>query len=442
MDARPARLYTAACGLLGDRWVARPQVTVDDDGVIVATADGDEPPRTRAGVTVIDLGDAALLPGLVNAHSHAFQRMIRGRTHARGDGDPSSFWSWREAMYRAAATLDPEGVYQVTRACFDEMLASGITCVGEFHYLHHQPDGAPYDDPCELSLQVLRAARDVGIRLALLEVYYARAGAGQPPLPEQRRFVDGGVDAYLRRVEALLKLSDQTLSIGLAPHSVRAVDRAALTELAAFARARDLPVHAHVSEQPRENAECLAEHGLTPTALLAATGCLDRPRRFTAVHAIHVTADDRALLADQSVCACPTTEADLGDGIVDARALFERGVNLSLGTDSNAIVDLIQEARLLEMHDRLRAQARLQLAGPNGQVAPTLATIATRGGAVALGRPELGALTVGAPFDAITIDRHHRSLAGVPGEALLDALLLAGTAAPVEQVYVGGARRR
>ncbi|MCA9716238.1 MAG: amidohydrolase family protein, partial [Myxococcales bacterium] len=216
----PRVIYTAAYGVIGpeQRWVERPVVEVDARGVITrvgcagdpehsdAPARPDAPPRSEA--IVHDLGDSVLLPGLVNAHSHAFQRTIRGATHARGAGDPSDFWSWRAAMYEAAGALDPEGVYAITRRCFAEMLDAGITCVGEFHYLHHGPDGTPYDDPAELSRQVIRAARDVGLRLALLEVYYARAGAGSPPLPEQRRFVDASVEAYLRRVETLRAEAD------------------------------------------------------------------------------------------------------------------------------------------------------------------------------------------------------------------------------------------
>jgi formimidoylglutamate deiminase len=427
--------YLATSGLLGDEWVASPYVEVDPAGTVVRAQAGR--PADPAPV-VHDLGRAMLLPGFVNAHSHAFQRAIRGTTHRRGDHDPSSFWSWREAMYRTATTLDPEAVFTVTRACFAEMLRAGITCVGEFHYLHHTPDGHPYADPNELSRQVVRAAAVTGIRLVLLSVYYARAGAGRPALPEQRRFCDGTVDAYLRRLDTLRA---EGVAVGVAPHSVRAVPREALRELAAYAHAHALPLHAHVSEQPQENVECQAEHGLTPTALLAATGCLDRPGGFTAVHAIHLEPSDLTALAGQHVCACPTTEADLGDGILPAGEHHRHGVRLALGSDSNAVVDLVQEARLLEMHERLRTRARLCLAGPD-QVGRTLLDIATRGGALALGRPDLGRLCVGAPFDACTVDLGHPTLAGIDPAYALDALLLAGTAAAVDRVFVGGTRVR
>jgi formimidoylglutamate deiminase len=436
-SAAPAVVaYTAAHGLLGDAWVDAPYVEVDADGIVVrvhAGAPADPQPILH------DLGRALLLPGMVNAHSHAFQRGIRGATHVRGAHDPSSFWSWREAMYRAATSHDPESIYRVTLACYREMLRAGITCVGEFHYLHHAPDGRPYADPNELSRQVIRAAQVAGIRLVLLEVYYARAGAGREALPEQRRFCDGSVDAYLRRIEVL---RGEGVAIGIAPHSVRAVPREALRELADHAARHGLPMHAHVSEQPQENAECLAEHGCSPTALLAATGCLTRTGGFTAVHAIHLEAADFALLAGQHVCACPTTEADLGDGIIPATDHLRGGVHLALGSDSNAVIDLIQEARLLEMHERLRTRSRLCLADARGQLGRNLLHMATRGGAAALGRPELGQIRVGAPFDACTVDLGHPVLADLEPAHALDALLLSGTAAAIDRVFVGGQRRR
>lgn len=428
--------YLAAQGLLGDDWVEHPYVEVGPDGLVTRTCAGRP---ADAPAVVHDLGRCLLLPGMVNAHSHAFQRAIRGATQRRGASDPSSFWSWREAMYRVAGALRPEDVFSVTRQCFSEMLRAGITCVGEFHYLHHAADGARYDDPNELSRQVLRAAADVGIRLVLLEVFYARAGAGKPPLPEQRRFCDGSVDDFLARVDVLRR---EGHALGLAPHSVRAVPAPALRELADYARTYGLVMHAHVSEQPRENDECRAEHGSSPTEVFAAAGCLDRPGSFTAVHAIHLSAHDHALLAAHNVCACPTTEADLGDGIVPAILHREHGTSLALGSDSNAVIDLIQEARLLEMHERLRAQARLCLAGPQGSVGRALLNIATIGGARALGRGELGRLTAGAPFDACTADLDHPTLAHLEPSQALDALLLAGTAAAIDRVFVGGVRRR
>jgi formimidoylglutamate deiminase len=417
------------------RWLAEVRIDVDAAGSVVrAGAVADHAAVPRAPV-VRDFGHALVIPGFVDAHSHAFQRMIRGATHRRGQDDPSSFWSWRTHMYQTASGLDPEGVYAATRLAFTEMLRAGITTVGEFHYLHHRPDGGRYDDPHELSWQVARAAADVGIRLVLLEVYYARGGAGQPPLPEQRRFCDGDVASYLSRVDAVRA---RGIDVGIAPHSVRAVDREALRELAAHASDHALPLHVHVSEQPRENQECLDEHGLTPMRLLAECGALARPRGLTAVHAIHLDQADRSLLADQCVCACPSTEADLGDGILPAAELLEAGCELALGSDSNAVIDLVQEARLLEMHERLRARARLRLCDEAGHVWPVLLRAATRAGGIALGRPHAGDISPGAPFDAAVIDLGHPFFARVEPSVALDALLLSGTAAAVAHVVVGG----
>jgi len=427
--------YTARLGQIAGAWVASPWVEVDAAGTVVRAQSG-RPEHTPE--IVHDLGRALLLPGMVNAHSHAFQRQIRGATHRRGAHDPSSFWSWREAMYRAANELDPEAVFNATRGCYREMLRAGITCVGEFHYLHHTQDGRPYADPNELSRQVIRAAESVGIRLVLLSVYYARAGAGREPLPEQRRFCDSSVDAYLARLDVL---RGEGVLVGVAPHSVRAVPREALQQLAAYAHQHELPLHMHVSEQPQENAECRAEHGCTPTELLRQTGCLVRPGGFTAVHAIHLEPADFVALAGHNVCACPTTEADLGDGIIPVVDHLRHGVGLALGSDSNAVIDLVQEARLLEMHERLRTRARLCLADNGTQVGQALLDIATVGGARALGRAELGQIRVGAPFDACTVDLGHPSLAHLDPADALDALLLSGTAAPIDRVFVAGVRR-
>jgi formimidoylglutamate deiminase len=426
--------------------VEAPRLHVGPDGTIREIQFGAPPEREGASeVPIFDLGHQLLLPGFVNAHSHAFQRVIRGATGRRADGDPSSFWSWREAMYSAANRLDPDEFQRVTRDCFAEMLASGITTVGEFHYVHHSPDGHPYDDPNELSNRVIAAASEVGLRLTLLEVFYARAGAGQEPLPEQRRFCDASVEAYLERVDALRARAEAQqhgmLGLGLAPHSARAVGLPALSELARYANRHDLPIHAHVSEQTRENELVALEHGCSPVSVFARGGCLDRPGAFTAVHAIHLDDADHEQLSEQNVCACPTTEADLGDGIIPAARHLSSGTNLCLGSDSNSVVDLIQEARLLEMHERLGKRARLCLSGDDGRVSPALMAAIAPGGALALGRPSLGKLAVGSPFDAVSIDLEHRTLRDVPREFALDSLLLAGTAAPVDQVWVGGQRR-
>ncbi|MGH1343038.1 MAG: formimidoylglutamate deiminase [Nannocystales bacterium] len=406
------------------------RIDVGADGLVTGVGEAGEHDEAALRRS---FGAALVLPGFVNAHSHAFQRRIRGQTHRRMPGE-NSFWSWRTAMYEAAGALDPEGLYAITKAAFAEMLRSGITRVGEFHYVHHQPDGTPYDDPNELSWAVVRAARDVGIRLTLLEVFYDRAGAGRPPLAEQRRFCDGGVDKYLERVDALRVAG---VDVGITPHSIRAASAPQIQELVEYARQHDLVMHTHLSEQPRENEECLAEHGTTPAGVFESCGAFERARSFTAVHATHLRDDDFDRLTTQNVCACPTTEADLGDGILDAARLLSGGTTLCLGSDSNAVIDLIQEARLLEMHDRLARGARCRLNDESGALGPVLAKAASLGGAHALGSTG-GDLRIGDPFDAVVIDLEDPFFAHVPPEHAMDALFSAGTSTPLRQVMVGG----
>lgn len=433
-------VYAARWGHVAGQWMAEPRISVDEIGRItgIASAEGQPDPAGNDGTLVRDLGRTAVLPGFASAHSHAFQRVIRGRTHLRRPGDPSDFWSWREAMYGAVNELDPDAFEAATRATYEEMIRAGITSVGEFHYVHHAPGGKPYRDPNELSKRVIQAAADAGIKLTLLEVFYATRDPGEPALPEQRRFVDRDVDTYLTRIEALRSAG---IPIGIAPHSVRAVGPHALKVLADYASQHSLPIHAHVSEQRRENQTCYGAYGRTPTQLFADTGCLARPQAFTAVHAVHLEDTDYELLAGQTVCACPTTEADLGDGIVPAQTLRQAGVALCLGSDSNAVIDIVQEARLLEMNERLRLQERVCLADGEGRVAPVLLHAATAGARAALGRPDLGALAVGTPFDACLVDLDHPTLRGVDGAHVLDALLLSGTAAPIAGTFVDGVQR-
>ena len=282
------------------------------------------------------------LPGLANAHSHAFQRALRGRTHA-GTG---SFWTWREQMYELAGTLDPDACFALSRATFAEMALAGITCVGEFHYLHHAPGGAPYDDPNAMGRAVLAAAAEARVRITLLDACYLHGGI--------ERFRDADAQAWAERVDAIAERP--TARVGAAIHSVRAVDPESARTVAAWAVGR--PLHAHVSEQPAENEECLATHGRTPVALLADAGALSE--RFAAVHATHLTDDDVALLggAGVTVCLCPTTERDLADGIGPARRLLDAGASLATGSDSQAVIDPFEEARAIELDERLASGTR------------------------------------------------------------------------------------
>ncbi|MCB9675073.1 MAG: formimidoylglutamate deiminase [Alphaproteobacteria bacterium] len=377
----------------------------------------------------VRLSGKLLLPGFVNAHSHAFQRAIRGHVQWTRDA-ASDFWTWRDRMYAAANGLSPEGIEAVSRLAFLEMLEAGFTTVGEFHYLHRQADGTPYADPDELARRVIAAALDVGIRIALLRVVYARGGIDVPLGPTQQRFRTDTPDEALAAVARLASHPDPRVTAGLAPHSVRAVPRDWLSELATFAG----PVHAHVSEQPAEVRDTLAATGLTPLALLDAHGLVTD--RFTAVHLTHPTPDDLARMrrGGARICVCPTTELDLGDGLLPVEA--REGIGLCLGTDSHARIDALEEARSLEMHARALAGRRNVMSPPGDRhgLAERLLRALTVEGARALGLPG-GAVRVGAPADLVAIDLDRPAAFGVPP---LEAAVFAGTPEWVSDVWVGG----
>jgi formimidoylglutamate deiminase len=384
-----------------------------------------------------------LVPGLVNAHSHAFQRALRGRVERVDPEHPfDDFWTWREEMFAAATALDPDSVRRTSEACFREARAAGYTTVGEFHYIHHQPDGTPYDEPNELAHAVCDAARAAGIRLVLLQTAYARAGRGLPPSPGQRRFCDASVDAYLARVDALREsvAGDPLITVGYAPHSVRALPRDWLEAIARHAAGSGLPVHVHADEQPREIDESLAEHGLRPIALLDACGLLGP--KTTIIHATHADDDELDLLAERgaSVCACPTTEANLGDGFLPAARLWARGVPVAFGADSNTRLDPFEEARETEGLARRQAGRRnvLVRAGEDGP-ARSLWECLTVNGARALGL-ETAEIAVGAPADLVALDLDHPEISDVPVEHLPAAVLFSGSSALVRESWVAGTR--
>ena len=419
----------------GGRLLRDVSLAVAADGTCETT--GTLPP----GAEVERLPGKLLLPGFVNAHSHAFQRLLRGRTQAPATGHSTrdDFWTWRETMYRAASALDPEGVAVASRQCFVEMARAGITTVGEFHYLHHTPDGRPYADPLELALRVISAARGVGLRIHLLRVGYARSGFNTPPEPRQRRFYDSGPDTFLDAVAALQQRvrSDPLVTVGAAPHSVRAVPR---SWLEALARARPSTVHMHVAEQPREVESCLAEHGRRPVELLDDLGLLDQ--RFTAVHAIHLAPHEVPLLGRSSVCACPLTERDLGDGILPADALAAAGTTLCIGTDGQSEIDPLGELRALEGDLRLQRGRRLVLPasgeGPDA-LARTLLDVGTHGGARSLGL-DGGRLAPRLPADLCAVDLRHPALLGAPADGLLAAVVFSAPASAVTDTWVQGRR--
>ncbi len=399
-----------------------------------------------ADTPVQRLTGRALLPGFVNAHSHSFQRLLRGRGQWKPHGEGADFWSWREAMYAIANTLSPDEVYDVARLCFIEMLRAGWTSVGEFHYLHNGVDGRPYARPFELAERVIAAAVDVGIRIRLLNSAYATGGVGAPLRPEQRRFATPDLEAYLRDTMNLVEMvaADPLASVGVAPHSIRAVPRTWLRPIHALAFGFDLPFHIHANEQPAEVAACLAAYGRRPIEVMAEEGVVDG--LFTAVHATHVTHQEIALLGSggPTVCACPTTERDLGDGFLAGEELLAAGAAVAIGTDSQTLLDPFAEMRLLEYHERLRKLRRVVLARDDAAgrlvTAPVLLHAATRAGAASL-RLDTGEIADGAAADLVAVDLDHITLAGTNLDTLAAALTLTAPADVVCDVWVGGVQR-
>lgn len=371
------------------------------------------------------------LPALTTAHSHAFQRGMRGaaqRNASQAPGLREDFWSWRGAMYRAALALDPTSIERISRIAFRELRRAGVQTVGEFHYVQHQPDGTPYDERTVMSEAVIRAAKAEGLRILLLRVAYHRAGPGRSAEPGQRRFCDPDVDSVLRDIETLRSkyADDPDVLVGVAPHSVRAVPPEWIRELGRYADLASLPFHMHVAEQSREIEECVAETGRRPVELLADLGVLSP--RFVAVHATHLHPHEASLLgqAQSFVCVCATTEADLGDGLPDLLSLRTSGVRLCTGIDSHVITDPIADLRALETLARLRTGIRVTFAPSAGTPAEQLWREGSFEGAVACGFRDAGG--------TIRIPRDHPTLALVDDELLLDAIVFGGSSALVSPV--------
>jgi formiminoglutamate deiminase len=370
--------------------------------------------------------DGLTVPGFANAHSHAFQRALRGRTH----GGQGSFWTWREQMYASLGGLDPDSYLALARATFAEMALAGITLVGEFHYVHRGAGGTPYLEPNAMGAAVIEAAAQAGVRITLLDACYLHGGIGKEPEEAQKRFADRDADAWVKRVEALE--GGPMARVGAAIHSVRAVDPDSARAVVAWANEHELPLHAHVSEQPAENDECYSAYGATPTQILAEAGAVTE--RFTAVHATHVSDGDVALLGGESACCClcPTTERDLADGIGPARRLREAGAYLALGSDSHAVIDQLEEARAVELDERLATGVRGQHRPPD------LLRAATEGGYRSLGWAEGGRIEEGALADLTTIGLDSVRLAGTPPAHAVESVVFAGAAPDVRHVMVGG----
>ncbi|MFE2287884.1 formimidoylglutamate deiminase [Streptomyces sp. NPDC059443] len=396
---------------------------VSADGRIAAlrTGPGSETPPPGAeilrGLTV---------PGLANAHSHAFHRALRSLVQV-GSG---TFWTWREFMYQVAQNLTPDSYFALARAVYAEMALAGITAVGEFHYVHHAPGGTPYADPNAMGEALIEAAAEAGIRITLLDTAYLSSGFGQAPEPHQLRFSDGTADAWAERVGAL-KPRPHAL-IGAAIHSVRAVPAGQLATVARWAEERRAPLHVHLSEQTAENEACLAAHGRTPTQLLADHGVLGP--RTTGVHNTHLTDADISLLGGTTTgtCMCPTTERDLADGIGPAVRLQRAGSPLSLGSDSHAVIDLLEEARAMELNERLSSRTR------GHWTANALLTAATADGHAALGWADAGRLEAGALADFTTVALDSVRTAGAVPRLGAETAVFAATASDIRHTVVGG----
>lgn len=430
-------LHFEAAWLAPGRYARDVRVSIDDTGIITAIEEGADPGSAagpEAGQTLAGFA----IPGAVNAHSHAFHRLLRGRTH----GDGGTFWTWREVMYRVAGQLDPENYYRAARAIYAEMVTAGYTAVGEFHYVHHAPGGTPYAEPHAMERALAQAACDAGIRLVLLDTCYLTGAIGEELSAEQQRFGDGTIDGYLQRHTALAETlaadfpahgAAGGVTLGAAIHSVRAVPAAALPAFTAL----DGPLHVHLSEQPAENDACRMAYGKTPTQLLADAGVVTD--RLSAVHATHLTDADIELLgqAASMIVMCPTTEADLADGIGPARALADAGAVISLGSDQHVTLDPLLELRGLEAGERLGS-------GQRGRFSPAeLLAALTSGGSRSLHLGDSNAaattasgagLAVAQPADIAVIAADTPRTYG----SACEQIMLAGTAADVTHVFSAG----
>lgn len=409
---------------LGGNSVASRVLISVDAGRITELRQGVDPPSSAHRLA------GMVLPGMANAHSHAFHRALRAHTQ-RGRG---SFWTWRDLMYQAAGRLDPDSYRRLARAVYAEMTLAGITAVGEFHYLHHDVGGVPYSDPNAMGHALIDAAADAGIRMTLLDTCYLSAAIDGRPLADgpQQRFGDGSGEQWAQRVSKLAAecAGRSRVRIGAAIHSVRGVPIDDMPAVVEWALEHGAPLHVHSSEQPAEVEACLEVHGRTPTAVLRDVGALGP--RTTAVHATHLTPADviDLDLSSTGVCFCPTTERDLGDGIGPAAALLDGRGLFSLGSDSHAMIDLLEEARAVELNERLASLKRGVFA------ADRLLRAATFDGQHALGWADAGELTVGSRADFVAVDLDSVRTAG--GGATVENVVFAASAADVTDVVIDG----
>ncbi len=412
--------------LTGDHFERNVHVAVDDDGHIASVERASQNPVTRR------LSGMALLPGFVNAHSHAFQRGLRGL----GETFPEragSFWTWREEMYRLVEQMTSDRMYTLCLQAFSEMRDAGITTVGEFHYLHHLPASEQF----ELDYAVLAAARDVGIRIVLLQAFYKTGGIGMPLKGGQRQFATHTLDAYWQQFDQLASQVDtSSQTLGVVAHSIRAADIEDIARLHEESRSRRLPFHMHVEEQPAEIEACIAHYGKPPMRALLDRLTIDE--RFTAVHCTHTALEDMqgSCAAGGNICICPLTEANLGDGLADIPVISAAGGRLCLGTDSNARISMLEEMRWLEYGQRLRFQRRGVIRHGQRWDIPVFAA-GTSGGAASLG-VNVGRIEPGLFADLVAVDLGHPSLADATDASLLAALLSGAPDSVIAGTAVGG----
>jgi formiminoglutamate deiminase len=431
----PIRRWLADLAWLPGQGVCR-DVLIEADGEHFTSVTPAAPPAAAERLPGLTL------PGFANAHSHAFHRALRAITQA----DRGTFWTWRERMYEVAARLDPDSYLRLARAVYAEMALAGVSCVGEFHYLHHQPGGRPYADPNAMGRALVQAAAEAGLRMTLLDTCYLAGGldpssptapGGMLPLAgPQLRFGDGDAARWAARAADLGYDQHGMISphakAGAAIHSVRAVPRDQMHAVVAWAQRCGAPLHAHMSEQQAENDACQALYGVSPSKLLYDQDVLGP--RTTVVHATHLDAGDLELLGGSGVfaCLCPTTERDLGDGLAPAQALAAAGCTLTLGSDSHAVIDMLEEARGVEYAERLARRARGHF------TAETLLGAATRDGHTSLGWPDAGEITPGAWADLVTVSLDSVRTAGAAGDLALEAATFGACAADVRTVVISG----
>src|SRR5579883_275458 len=411
-------------------------ISVSDEGFIADVTNAKE--QVDGSSKIEMLPGVALLPGFVNAHSHVFQRALRGHTH-RPLSRQDTFWTWRYAMYAEAQRLNPDLLYAQALNAYREMLAAGYISVGEFHYVHHQSGGQPYANPNAMAEAILQAGHDAGIRVVLLMTAYAQSGFHQPPEEGQRRFCDASVEAFLERVEALRVTG---IPIGIAPHSVRAVPESWFRAIIDYCRSYHLPMHIHADEQMAEIEQCRAAYDCTPIELLERFGALDS--LTTIVHATHANATEIELLAQHgcTVCVCPTTEGDLGDGIAPYAELLAARIPLAIGSDSDTRLDPIEELRWAEYTARMRYQRRRVLVADElSSPGPLLLAYGTHRGAAALG-VETGVIAPGMLADFVAIDLEHPAMAGWNENDLLDVFFFGASSEVIMQTWVQGKKAR